>query len=299
MSLTASTEPTTNTSAASSAPESSTISLTTASSPQVAPSSQPSTGTGATAAGTPSWRDSLPEELRAEAAFAKFTDVAGLAKSYLNAEKMIGADKIPLPGKHATEADWQNVFKKLGAPESPDKYEFTADKGIAMDDGLLKGFKETACKAGILPKQAQGMLDWWNKTQAERGEQLQTQMKQFQEQGVKALKEEWGSAFDRNMRLAQSAVEHYGGKEFVEWLNKTGLSSDPTMIRLMNKVGGTLKEDQIPMGGLNGWSKSPSEAKAEMDRVMGDPSHPYFHKDHPGHATAVKEMSDLFQFMNG
>jgi hypothetical protein len=46
--------------------------------------------------------DSLPEDLRMEPSLRNFTDPASLAKSYVHAQRMIGADKIPLPGKTAT-----------------------------------------------------------------------------------------------------------------------------------------------------------------------------------------------------
>ncbi len=38
--------------------------------------------------------DSLPEDLRGEPSLRTFTDPASLAKSYVNAQRMIGADKI-------------------------------------------------------------------------------------------------------------------------------------------------------------------------------------------------------------
>src|SRR5690349_5364801 len=47
-------------------------------------------------AGAESWTSSLQEELRKEAGLAKFKDISGLAKSYLEAEKRIsGSVKLP------------------------------------------------------------------------------------------------------------------------------------------------------------------------------------------------------------
>ena len=45
-----------------------------------------------------SWRDSLPEDIRDNSSLSKFTDVSTLAKSYINAEQMIGKDKFTIPG---------------------------------------------------------------------------------------------------------------------------------------------------------------------------------------------------------
>ena len=33
-----------------------------------------------------------------------------LLKSYKHAQSLVGADKIPVPNKHATDEDWNEVF---------------------------------------------------------------------------------------------------------------------------------------------------------------------------------------------
>ena len=64
----------------------------------------------------------IPDEYKEDKALANFQDMNQFVKSYLHAQKMVGLDKIPVPNKHATEEDWQEVFKRLGAPEKPDQY---------------------------------------------------------------------------------------------------------------------------------------------------------------------------------
>ena len=41
-----------------------------------------------------------------------------MAKSLVNAQSMIGVDKIAIPGKHATDEDWGEVWRK-GLPGQP------------------------------------------------------------------------------------------------------------------------------------------------------------------------------------
>ena len=74
--------------------------------------------------------NTLPEELQTEPSLRNFTDAAGLAKSYVHAQKMIGADKLPLPGKSATDEEWNNVYQKLGRPNAADQYDFQAVQGL-------------------------------------------------------------------------------------------------------------------------------------------------------------------------
>ena len=69
------------------------------------------------------WRSTIPEEIRGHKSLEHIQDVGALAKSYVNAQSMIGADKLAIPGKHATDDDWSDVYAKLGRPDSPDAYE--------------------------------------------------------------------------------------------------------------------------------------------------------------------------------
>ena len=56
--------------------------------------------------------DGLPEDLRSEPSLKNFTNAGDLAKSYLHAQRMVGADKIPVPGKHSTEEDWNMIYSR-------------------------------------------------------------------------------------------------------------------------------------------------------------------------------------------
>lgn len=245
-----------------------------------------------------SWRDSLPDDLKNEASLNIIQDIPNLAKAYVNAQKMIGADKIVVPGKHATDEDWAKVFQKLGLPESVDKYEVKAKEGSPLDEGFFKAFKEQAHKAGVLPGQAQKLMDWYNTMAAERMTEVQTQQKAEMEKGVSSLKTEWGQAWDRKVAAANVAVQEFGGDDFKEFLETSGLGNHPMMIKLMAKVGESLSEDKIK--GLKdvNFGKTPDEIKKEISTVMGDRNHPYWNKSHPNHKLAVDEMQKLYNQMS-
>ena len=52
------------------------------------------------------WKASLSDEIRNEKSLENISDISSLAKGYVHAQKLVGADKIPVPNKHATEEDW-------------------------------------------------------------------------------------------------------------------------------------------------------------------------------------------------
>ena len=69
-----------------------------------------------------SFVSSLPEDLRTEPSLQNIQDVNQLAKGYVSAQRMVGADKMAIPTKNSTPDDWKEVYTKLGLPETPDNY---------------------------------------------------------------------------------------------------------------------------------------------------------------------------------
>ena len=110
------------------------------------------------------WRSGIPEEIRGHKSLEHIQDVGALAKSYVNAQSMIGADKVAIPGKHATDEDWGEVYRRLGRPDSPEGYELTNEmpEGAVVVDEMLDGFRGAAHDAGLSPQQAQKLLGWYN-----------------------------------------------------------------------------------------------------------------------------------------
>ena len=47
-----------------------------------------------------SWKESISEQYRNDPNIEKFTEIDALAKSYINATKMIGQDKVVIPTNH-------------------------------------------------------------------------------------------------------------------------------------------------------------------------------------------------------
>lgn len=239
------------------------------------------------------WKEALPPEIREEGALKVIHDIPNLAKSYVNAQKMVGAEKISIPSKHATEDDWKQVFQKLGVPEKVEEYKFEVPKDAPFDEKFIKDFQAVAHKTGILPKQAEGLVKWFAEASKAEVANFEAQSKANLEKEVAGLRQEWGAAYDAKIAKAQAAVMEFGGKELVDVLNKTGLGNSAVMIKAFAKASGLMSEDRLGKDALGG-GHTPAEADAKIQAIFGDRSHPYHMKDHPGHRAAVEEMSQLF-----
>lgn len=253
-------------------------------------------GAGGTG-GEKSWRDTLPDDLKNDAGLSTFTDVAALAKSYLSTKAHVGKKGIIPPGEKASDDEVKAFHKALGLPDL-EKYEVSPPKDKKVQDEIVKGFKEIAHKSGILPKQAQAVLEWFIGAE-ESAAQVQAKAKETStNEKIADLKKELGAGYDKELSKARLAAKE-AGSEFQEYLRDSGLGNDPMVIKALAKYGALYGEDKLRGEGGGKFGQTPAEIQAKIDRVMGDAKHPYFDAHHAGHATAVKEMEALFQSLPG
>ena len=84
------------------------------------------------------WRSGLPEDIRNDPSLADIKDVGSMAKSYINGQKLIGKNRIALPGEGATDEEISAFHSQLGRPEKAEGYQFgerpTLPEGMEYDE---------------------------------------------------------------------------------------------------------------------------------------------------------------------
>jgi hypothetical protein len=235
----------------------------------------------------------LPEEIRAEPSLGTVKNLSGLVKSFVSAQKMIGRDKIPLPGENASEAELREFYSRLGVPEDPKGYKFDAPQlpeGMAVNEKLDNWFREAAHKHGLTPKQAASLYSEFNGLQAGEFSERQQAEQMGVAEAETALKKEWGKAFDSKLELAKRAVTTFGAQESID---KLGLGNHPDFVRMMAKIGEAISEDKLVKAGS---PVTPVDAQSQINSIMGDSKNPYHHREHPQHQEYVERVSKLFSF---
>lgn len=260
-----------------------------------------STLTGGTG-GAADWRGSLPEDLRAHPALTDIRDVSGLAKSFVHAQSMIGADKIVLPKADASPAEMADFYNKLGRPGAADGYKFseTTVEGAPKDEATQKWARDIFHKHGLTQKQADGLYQDYVAKVGGDMKSMQEARSAQREQALEQLRGEWkGNEFDVNVQLAQRAVKTFGSEDLVKYLNESGEGDNPMLIKLFANIGKQLGEDQA-FGGRSsqsGFVAGPEAAKAEIGKLQTDTDFQkaYMNRDAPGHKEAVERMERLFK----
>jgi hypothetical protein len=238
--------------------------------------------------------DSLPEDLRMEPSLRNFTDPASLAKSYVHAQRMIGADKIPLPGKTATDEDWANVWSKLGRPQAPSEYELNFENPV-FAESELESFKKSAFDAGLNNRQVERMAKFLEETVSGANSSRSEMAEKAVYDAEQELRQEFGQAFEQRMALAYNAAKQLLGDadmlDEVQLADGRMLGDHPQVVRMFAKLAEQIGEDKL-LGETSELIMTPQEANMRIAEMTRRDS-PYWDKLHPEHDTYVDEVLRL------
>jgi hypothetical protein len=224
---------------------------------------------------TAGWRDSLPEEHRGAETLKKFEGKdwgevgPKLAVSYINLEKMPRGVNVPKDG--APQTEWDAFYEKIGRPKTADEYgiKATVPDGMPWNEKAEKLILAKAHARGLTKPQAEGLLNDFIALSAEGQQQVKQAAAVEAEDAYATMQTEWGGLTERNTALVQRCVTEFGGAEFKQYLDETGLGNDPRLMRFVHKMGSGMVEGNLIRGEALGMKSA--DAKAEIDRLMRTP----------------------------
>ncbi|HEU4635535.1 MAG TPA: hypothetical protein VFS41_05110 [Edaphobacter sp.] len=244
----------------------------------------------------------LPEDIRGDSSLKDIKDIAGLAKGYVNAQRLIGYDKVAIPKEDSPKEVWDQYYAKIGRPATPEEYKLPKVESkikIEENDPVIGSFRTKAHELGLNGKQVAGLYQWFIETQNGIHDSNMGNWQKNQEQAAATLKKDWGAAYDQNISLAQQAVEQLGGAPLKELLDSSRLGDHPALIKVFHEVGKLLAEEGRLDGKASlGEAMSPGEAQARIKEKKADPNFlkAYTNPRDPGHQHAVEEMQKLYKF---
>ena len=244
------------------------------------------------------FQDLIPDEYRAEKSLENFKDMGDFVKSYLSAQKIVGADKIPVPNKFATEDDWKAVFNKLGAPEKPEDYKYSFKDG-EVDKELISSFNQEAHRLGLLPQQAESLIKYYkdmNEGSSIQAEEKATETRLHTEN---ELKREFGPQYTKRLDQAKRLASSTLGSEF---LNNTflqdgsRLGDNIAVVKAFSELADKLSEDEVVKGDTSGYMTA-KDLEKEISSLQEEGS-PFWDKQHPNHERTVQEVFKLRQLLH-
>ena len=248
-----------------------------------------------------SWKEAISEEFRNDPNISKFTEIDALAKSYINATRMIGQDKVAVPNENSTDDQWNEVYAKLGRPESADKYKLDVkSEAVPIEDGAIKQFAETSHKLGLNNKQAQGILEYYKSMMEGSAQQFKVDTETAQAQAEQQLRQEWGKTFEENVKKAGSVAKANLGVDVLDMQLKDGtrLGDHPDIIKGFAKIADMMSEDTIVATESENVDQG-KDIEQEISRIMNDRTGPYWNKTHPDHDKIVQQVYTLRSMKDG
>ena len=241
----------------------------------------------------------IPEEYKDERSLQNFSSMDSFVKSYLNANRMVGLDKLALPNSHSTESDWDQVYQKLGRPENPDGYKYSLPKESKLNEDSLKAFSVTAHKLGLLPKQAEGIINYYNEIANASEIDTSAKAETARVDAEKTLRKEYGSAYKNRINAAKHLASSTLGNDF---LNNTilqdgsKLGDNPVIVKAFADLASKISEDTMVKGDAPSYM-SDTEINKQIAALQQQGS-AYLDKRHPNHDLAVQDMQKLIQLKN-
>jgi hypothetical protein len=239
--------------------------------------------------------DTLPEDLRDNATLKRFTNVGDLAKSYVNARQHIGDNKITLPGKHTTESEWNEIYSKLGRPDTAGEYDFSNVQGYSQSG--LDFFNDVAHANGLSPKQAENIAKSLIEQGKSKSGEIQANGERLTQEGLETLKEKYGQAYEQKVNLAEQAAQRLDAVKLLqETILQDGrkLGNVPEVVQFFVKLGEDMQEDNL-IGQPNEPIMTPDDAEKEYFELMGSDAH--VNKKHPKHQFVVNRVMELRDLM--
>jgi len=245
------------------------------------------------------WKDSISEEFRKDPNIEKFTEIDALAKSYINATKMIGQDKIAIPTNNSTQEAWDEAYNKLGRPESAAKYVLDIkSETVSIDENAIKTFAEESHKLGLNNKQAQGILEYYKNNMEGSAQQSKIDIETAQAQAEQHLRQEWGRDYDgKRSQAAAVAKANMPGVLDLVLQDGTRVGDNLEIIRGFSKIASMLSEDKMVTTESENVD-SVKNIEQEISQMMNDKAHPYHIKGHPEHDKSIQQMLTLREMLN-
>lgn len=249
------------------------------------------------------WSAHIPKDIAGEKFWEpmKGKPLGDVLKSYAEKERYIGGS-IRLPSEKDTpevkQQKLNDIFTKLGRPDSADKYEPKLPDlpaGLTFHEPMVKGFLERAHKAGFTKEQAQTAIDFYGEYMASvvpaRAEARKT--------AEAELGKLWGANYKTNAALATRALATLSAKvlgnedagKFMDYLDESGLGNNTMLLRMFSALGADMKEDGLITGDTE---ITADGLQAELDKLTAKGT-PYWDKFHPDHDAVVQKVEGLRQ----
>jgi hypothetical protein len=237
------------------------------------------------------WKNKfVPEDLRTLPIYNEIKDLPGAFSVLGNQAKLVGKKGLILPSEGADEKEWGPIWDQLGRPKTKDDYvlDVPEEHKDYFSDELIAEGRDLFYNIGLNAKQANALWEFEKARTAAFDKAISDFEEQEYAQAEKALKEDWGIAYNENMHIANRVISENSapGEERDRLLADYG--NDPKFAKFLVNIGKKFIGHKI-ITDIETPSVNLDKKKAEL---MKHPA--YNDSGHPEHKKIVQEVNDIF-----
>jgi hypothetical protein len=226
------------------------------------------------------WKAGLPEDIREELCLDAAQSFPELAKQYVNAQKMIGKNKVVLPTEKSSPSEWDAFYAALGRPKTADGYQYKPPTDVVLFDMTQESVQPMLAelhKAGYTQKQVDVAVGQFTQAIQRLEKSLQDEEQRIFEESEQAIVQESGEALeelkhDANLLLAQELPDEGKRAKLVEALNDNELRPHVFgfLAQMYRKYCAPSLGIQTPQGQI---AMTPSQMRQKAQELMAEPGY--------------------------
>jgi hypothetical protein len=216
----------------------------------------------------------------------KFNDFNSMAEGYLNLEKLLGREKIPMPQEGDGPEAYDRIYDALGRPKEGENY--TVPEGLPeeLSNELTGHFRE----AGLNQQQADKLLGPLQEALAQKAERDSQAAESNVEEAIAALESEVGPrntpAYAQAVEKAEAAAAHLGLDNELFFQQK-GFAVE--MLKNYDKLINSNIKGEQPTTISRG-----QNVQAQIDDILNNPSNRLYQAYRDGDPHAHASVQKLF-----
>lgn len=234
-----------------------------------------------------------PEDWRSKAAggdeklmkfLERYNSPKAVVGALVDARKLISQGVNRPPKADATPEEVAAWRAENGIPEKPDGYEVSLPDGFVIgeaDKPVVDSFLERMHGKNVPPDVVNEALGWYYQEQAQQMEAQAEADLDFRGKGQDELREEYGSEYKRNIRIALEVVPEDIKDEFLggRLADGTMIGDNPAVIRWLSGMARQINPlaTVVPGTGTNAMQAMETEL-AGLRSMMGDKKSAYWQK---------------------
>jgi len=191
------------------------------------------------------------EEIKGSKSLSNFKDINGLAKSYINLEKKLGAPKEP-----------ENY--------APEDYTYELPENYQANDDLLNLVKDKSVELGIKPEAFKQLVETFTGEESKIIQGIQADNEARINELQNSLKEEWGNSYDDNLKIAENTFKRFATEEDQEQFASLPPESQLAVAKIMHNVSQQIGEGTQGKVGNSQGVLTKEDALAKISEIRND-----------------------------